>query len=81
MIIFIQPTLSNKIFLSDDESRQLKLDPRNEQMKYIALAAILLLSACTSYKKGEIPMMYDPETDEMRPCGHIGMLGDCKHYM
>ncbi|MEP0189974.1 MAG: hypothetical protein ABJE00_06125 [Erythrobacter sp.] len=50
-------------------------------MKYIALAAILLLSACTSYKKGEIPMMYDPETDEMRPCGHIGILGDCKHYM
>jgi hypothetical protein len=34
IIIFIQPSLSNKIHLSEDESSILKLDPRNKQINY-----------------------------------------------
>lgn len=50
-------------------------------MKLLILMSALLLSACASYDRGEIPVMQDPATGEMRPCGHIGVLGDCKHYM
>ncbi|UOA20517.1 hypothetical protein DSM14862_03752 (plasmid) [Sulfitobacter indolifex] len=50
-------------------------------MKLFIVISALLLSACASYEKGELPLIRDPQTGEMRPCGHIGVLGDCKHYM
>ena len=34
IILFIQPSLSNKTHLSEDESFILKLDPRNKQTNY-----------------------------------------------
>ena len=34
IILFIQPSLSNKTHLSEDESFILKLDPRNKQINY-----------------------------------------------
>ncbi|UOA33761.1 hypothetical protein DSM110093_03857 (plasmid) [Sulfitobacter sp. DSM 110093] len=50
-------------------------------MKRLILIPFLLLSACGSTPGKEPPMHYDRTTGEMRPCAHIGMLGDCKHFM
>ena len=50
-------------------------------MKLIIIASLVLLAACSPYKKAVPPLMYDPATDETRACAHIGILGDCKHFM
>jgi len=50
-------------------------------MKFFIVITAILLTGCVPYKKGEVPLMYDTETDSMRPCAHISMLGDCKHFM